>query len=66
VDESAGQAGAPRIPHPEHRPPWCAECRHYDTDPLSPRGLLHRGPADTVDVYDEACHLVEAQVRVAF
>lgn len=53
-------------PHPAHCPPWCADCCHYDTDPGAPRALMHRGPAATVRVYDEACALVEAYVRAAF
>jgi hypothetical protein len=40
------------------------DCRHYDTDPH--RALLHRGPAETVHVYDEGCALVEAYLRTAF
>lgn len=58
MDEFAPAPGPVRAPHPAHCPPWCADCRHYDTDP--PGALLHRGPADTVSVYDEACALVEA------
>ena len=64
VDEAALPRAARRLPHPAHCPPWCAECSHYDTDP--PGAVLHRGPADTVGVYDEGCALVEAYVRAAF
>lgn len=43
-------------------PPWCADCCDYDP----PGTLLHRGPTTSVAVYDEACQLVDAQVRPAF
>ncbi|WP_413463031.1 DUF6907 domain-containing protein [Salinispora arenicola] len=66
VSEPARAATAARPPHPQHCPPWCTECRHDDADPFSPRALLHRGVADSVHVYDPACLLVEAHVRVAF
>ncbi|MGC9667436.1 DUF6907 domain-containing protein [Planosporangium sp. 12N6] len=64
MDEFAPARGAARLPHPAHCPPWCVDCAHYDTDP--PGALLHRGSAATVAVYDYACELVDAQVRVAF
>ena len=64
MDELTLAPGAVRAPHPAHCPPWCLDCRHYDTDPH--RALLHRGPAETVPVYDEGCALVEAYVRTAF
>lgn len=66
MSEPARAASAARPPHPQHCPPWCTECRHDDADPFSPRALLHRGVATTVHVYDPACLLVEAHVRVAF
>lgn len=66
MSEPARAASAARPPHPQHCPPWCTECRHDDADPFSPRALLHRGVADSVHIYDPACLLVEAHVRVAF
>lgn len=66
MSEPARAATAAHPPHPQHCPPWCTECRHDDADPFSPRALLHRGVADSVHVYDPACLLVEAHVRVAF
>ncbi|GLY98826.1 hypothetical protein [Actinoplanes sp. NBRC 103695] len=66
MDEYAGQAGPALLSHPEHCPPWCEDCRHYDTDSAAPPAWLHRGPADTVTVYDEGWDLVDAEVRPAF
>jgi hypothetical protein len=63
VDEDAAADSTDRLPHPAHCLPWCVECRH-DNEP--PGTLLHRGPADTVGIYDEACDLVDALVRTAF
>lgn len=60
---STPQAAAAR---PQHCPPWCIECRDCDTGPGSLQARRHRGQADTVHLYDEACLLVEVQVRVAF
>jgi hypothetical protein len=49
VEDSAADGNRP-APHPAHCLPWCTECRHDD----EPSGtLLHRGPADTVDIYGE-------------
>ncbi|GIJ12630.1 DUF6907 domain-containing protein [Micromonospora andamanensis] len=64
--EPARAASAARPPHPQHCPSWCIDCRHDDADPFSPRALLHRGAADIVHAYDDACLLVETQVRVAY
>ena len=66
MSEPARAASAARPPHSQHCPPWCIDCRHDDADPFSPRALLHRGAADTVHVYDQACLQVEAHVRVAY
>jgi len=66
VDEFASAPGAVPALHPAHCPPWCADCRHYDTDPGAPRALMHRGPVVAVPVYDEACDLVDVHVRAAF
>ncbi|GAB1641518.1 DUF6907 domain-containing protein [Krasilnikovia sp. MM14-A1259] len=60
MDEFAMERGA-AAPHAGHLPPWCADC--HDTDPP---GAMHRGPATNVAVYDEACRLVDAQVRAAY
>lgn len=50
------------LSRPAPCPPWCADCRELDP----PGALLHRGPTTSVAVYDEACRLVDAQVRPAF
>lgn len=63
MDQDAARGGTASLPHPAHCPPWCAECRH-DNEP--PGAVPHRGPADTVAVYGEACELVDARVRTAF
>lgn len=66
MDEPAAPRGTAGMPHPQHCPPWCADCSHYDTDPYAPLAHLHRGTATTVPVYDEAWELVDARVRTAF
>ena len=63
MDQDTAAGGTASLPHPAHCPPWCAECRH-DNEP--PGAVLHRGPADTVAVYGEACELVDAHVRTSF
>jgi hypothetical protein len=50
--------------HPQHCPPWCADCEHHDLDP--PGAVLHRSPPATVTLYDEGCELAEAHVHAAF
>ncbi|WP_018788590.1 hypothetical protein [Micromonospora sp. CNB394] len=63
MTEPISQAAAGRS---QRCPRWCTECRDCDTGPGSLRARMHRGRADTVHLYDEACLRVEAQVRVAF
>ncbi|WP_082772775.1 hypothetical protein [Actinoplanes sp. TFC3] len=52
------------LPHPQHCPPWCADCQHDDLDP--PYVALHRSPPAIVTLYDEGCDEIRAQVRAAF
>src|ERR1700753_2552157 len=65
MDESASALGdAVARPRPVCCPPWCTDGLHHDLDP--PGTALHRSPAATVAVYDEACELVAAHVWAAF
>lgn len=52
MDNITEPARTARLPHPAHCLPWCGDCGHYDADP--PGALVHRGPADTVKVYERA------------
>jgi hypothetical protein len=62
-NEDGTGGGIACLPHPAHCLPWCAQCRH-DNEP--PGAVLHRGTADTVGVYGEACDLVDAHIRIAW
>lgn len=45
-------------------PPGFTECQHATMDP--PGTVMHYGPNDTANLYNEACELIDVQIQPRF